>query len=111
MKTIKLEIFSENEDFNFHLEEFLVRNSLEFNKIKRRISNLRTILNEMIDNQVEGKFKIKATYQDTDSTHDIFGETYEQTYCDAVSLSKATHIIKSIEIVGNKFFAEIKIGD
>lgn len=111
MKELKLQIFSENEDFNFHLEEFLLSNSLDFNKIKKRISNLKTILDDMIDNQVEGKFKIKATYQDTDYTHDIFGETYEQSYCDAISLSRATHIVKSIYIDGtnSKYFADIVI--
>lgn len=111
MKTLNLQIFSENEDFYRDLDRFMCDRSKEYEIIKKRISSLNQILDKeesrdlkveyFLGDGLEGKFKFDTLY----------GEIYDLNKLEHVSLSKASHVIKSIDIDYSrfKFVAEVII--
>lgn len=111
MKTINLQIFSENEDFYNDIDLFMCSRSKEYEIIKKRILALNQILDKeesrdlkvdyFLGDGLEGKFHFDTLY----------GEIYDSNKLEHISLSKVSHIIKSIDIdySKSKFIAEVTI--
>jgi len=96
MKTINLQIFSKNEDLYDNIVKLMCRRDKKF----RRDLSIEKILNE----DVFRKDREFVFYFDA-----LFGEIYEDDVIIDLSLSKATHTIKSISFNENRFTAEVVI--
>ncbi len=96
MKTLNLQIFSKNEKLYDDIVKLMCRRDKKF----RRDLSIEKILNE---NNLE-KDKEPVFYFDS-----LYGEIYENDIVTDISLSKATHVIKSIYYNENVslFFAEV----
>lgn len=108
MKTLKLEIFAENEDFYNDLDLFMCKCSKEYEIIKKRILSLNQILDTQESRDLKVDYFLGSGLEGRYHFNNLIGEIYQSKEIQTISLSGATHIIRSIEIDSNfKYSAEI----
>jgi hypothetical protein len=111
MKTINLEIFTENEDFHNDLDWFMCKYSKEYEIIKKRILSLNQIFDTEKSRDLKIDYFLGSDLEGRYHFGNLIGELYQSREIDVVSLSRATHIVKSINIDNLKYSAEVTIMD
>ena len=101
MKTSKVKIFQENEDFLDKILQFLSKNSKQFYRD--------VLINEILcifDSTSKSLESLSPITLDTK-----YGSTYQSKYRDSIDLTSVSHFIKHLSIEGNNIYGIIDILD